>query len=126
MDKDFYKFFNIEAANVLSDCSYFNLYDIGYEYGDDVCEHMDDDITCKECPKSEKRYEHYPPITDDIIVNLILICGLPVPPLSCYYNTLRDKQIILDFVKNKVQKCPDLFNRIQILLQAHVYEYTRL
>ena len=126
MDKDFYKFFNIEAANVLSDCSYFNLYDIGCEYGDDVCEHMDDDVTCKECPKSEKRYEHYPPITDDIIVNLILICGLPVPPLSCYYNTLRDKQIILDFVKNKVQKCPDLFNRIQILLQAHVYEYTRL
>lgn len=73
MEQEFFEAFGIEPT-MLCNCSYKNLQEYRYEYGDDVCEHIDDfEFSCKDCEKSKKSIPYYPPITSDIVLKLINI-----------------------------------------------------
>ena len=81
-EQKFFEAFGIEPT-MLCNCSYKNLqeyrYEYGddvlqeyrYEYGDDVCEHIDDfEFSCKDCEN------YYPPITPEIVLGLEAIVML--------------------------------------------------
>ena len=73
MEKQFFEAFGIEPT-MLCNCSYKNLQEYRYEYGDDVCEHIDDfEFSCKDCEKSKKSIPYYPPITPEIVLGLFKI-----------------------------------------------------
>src|SRR5574344_736895 len=73
MEQEFFEAFGIEPT-MLCNCSYKNLQEYRYEYGDDVCEHIDDfEFSCKDCEKSKKSIPYYPPITPEIVLKLIKV-----------------------------------------------------
>ena len=70
IEKEFFEAIGVEPI-MLCNCSYKNLREYRYEYGDDVCEHIDDfEFSCKDCEKSKKDIPYYPLITPEIILKL--------------------------------------------------------
>lgn len=73
IEKKFFETMKIKPT-MLCQCSFKNLKDYRYEYGDDCCEHLDDfEFSCKDCEKSIQNIPLYPPITSDIVLGLIKI-----------------------------------------------------
>lgn len=121
---DFYAFYNISPIGLLSDCQYDNELRLGIEYGDDVCEYIQDETShCKECEKQKQKIPYYPPITDDVIINILLICGTRGLDISTYWNK-EHKLKILEFARNK-SKASRLYRRIRDILIIHMQDYGR-
>jgi hypothetical protein len=132
-EQDFYKYFGIKPLCLLSDCQYFNESHYGISYGDDVCETAEiisndnisypfTDFNCeKDCKKVIAKTPYYPPITDDVIVNLLLVCGTIDLDLTSYRNK-EHKEKILDYVTEKT-KDSDKKALIRNLLVIHIQEY---
>ena len=122
-EQEFYAYFDISPIGVLSDCGFENLQRLGIEEGYDVCEHMyEKDFNCKQCKDSEQKYPWYPPITDDLIINLLLLCGTENLDLDCY-SCEEDKYKILEYVKQYKQSAYDL---IRDILIGHLQEWSRM
>lgn len=125
-EEDFYCHFDIAPICLLSDCQYHNEFEHGVCFGDDVCEYMDDKgYNCTDCSKSEEKHLYYPPITDDLIVNFILICG--TENIHTYnYFTFEDKDIILKDIIEVCKKYPTARNKVRQLLIGQCQEYGRM
>lgn len=126
MEEDFYCYFNISPICLLSDCQFHNEFKHRISFGEDVCEHVDDNgYNCENCSKSEEKYLYYPPITDDLLINFLLLCGLNGLKTKHYY-TYQDKQDILDYVKAVAKDNETITKHIRELLTAQCQEYGRM
>jgi len=123
---NFYCHFDVAPLGMLSDCQYHNEFHLGVSYGDDVCEHTDDEYDCKQCLKNEEKYLYYPPITDDLLVNFLLICGIDSGLATKHYYTFQDKYDILCYVKAKADKDTKVKQEIRQLLLGQCQEYGRM
>ena len=120
---EFYCYFDIAPICMLANCQYHNEFEHGICYGDDVCEFVDDDTdNCSDCPKAEETETYYPPITDDLIINFLLLVGVENLDLGTY-STQEDKYRILEYVKTFKQSSYDL---IRDLLIGHLQEWSRM
>ena len=78
--EDFWSYFDIAPLCLLAECMYHNECKHGVSWGDECCDFLDADpleeaSSCDTCEKSEEKYLYYPSITDEVLLNLILICG---------------------------------------------------
>lgn len=130
MEEDFYCYFDIAPICMLSDCMFHNECHHGISFGDDVCEQVDsdplgEDTSCGDCPKKEEKYLYYPPITDDLLVNFVLICGTENIHTTSYY-TVEDKKTILEDTKKVCDNYPTARNKVRQLLIGQCQEYGRM
>ena len=105
MEQEFFEAFGIEPT-MLCNCSYKNLQEYRYEYGDDVCEHIDDfEFSCKDCEKSKKSIPYYPPITPEIVLKLITILVKKHCNLTLYWGLPKlTEQILKQCIRDKNDK----------------------
>lgn len=120
---EFYCKFAICPLGILTDCQYDNEFRLSICYGDDVCEHTEEEYNCKECEKTKQEKPYYPPITDFVIINFLLICGVD-DNLKTYYST-EDRDKILDYVVEK-SKAQEIKQRIREVLIGHLQEWSRI
>lgn len=121
---DFYRYFDINPVGKLSNCQYDNELRLGVEFGDDLCSNLKDEDqknACNNCPKHEQIELYYPPITDDVIINLILLVGVDDLNLDTY-ATAADKYVILDYIKRFKKSAYSLIKEILI---GHLQEWNR-
>lgn len=121
-EQEFYAFFDVAPLGILSDCGFDNLHRLHIEEGYDVCEHMYDGIKCENCEYSKQKYPWYPPITDDLIINLLLLVGTENLEVGTY-STLQDKYQILEYVKTFK---PSGYSLIREILIGHLQEWSRM
>jgi hypothetical protein len=127
---DFYAHFDIAPICMLSDCMYHNECHHGVSWGDEVCEQIDADplgenTSCEGCTKQEEKYLYYPPITDDLFVNFVLICGTENIHTTSYY-TKQDQETILNDTIAVCEKFPTAKNKVRQLLIGQCQEYGRM
>ena len=76
LEKTFFDTFGIKPKQ-LNKCSYVNLRNLGFEYGVDVCLHLEDEtITCDNCENNKDGELLYPQITDRILLELICLVNI--------------------------------------------------
>lgn len=122
---EFYCYFDISPICMLAACQYYNEYEHGICYGEDVCEYAEVEDTidnCSGCHKAVETKMYYPPITDDLIINFLLLVGVENLDLGTY-STQEDKYKILEYVKTFKQSAYDL---IRDLLIGHLQEWSRM
>ena len=130
MEKQFYKYFNV-APVMLSNCTYHNEFTYGIEYGEDVCEFVDEDPEtnhCKTCKKAEQLQEYYPSITEDVLLRFVLICSLDIDwtGKSVAKASIYDiKEKILNSIMYQVNKDSLVGITITQILNAHKAEMLR-
>ena len=124
-DIQFYKQYGVKPRLLLSDCSFDNLVRTGFEVGSDYCLHVDEEnFNCETCELHEQKHEYYPPITDALLLQMILVCG--TKDLNCpiqYGDEM--KEAILKHVETLCDKL-EVKNIITKLLKAHVEEWSRM
>ena len=121
---EFYCYFDISPICMLSNCQYYNEFEHDVCYGDDICEYMDEaDHDCIVCEKREETKLYYPPITDDLIINLILLCGTENLNVE-RYCTKQDKYSILEYIK-QFKQSQSAYDLIRDLLIGHLQEWSR-
>ena len=122
----FYKKFEVKPITNISKCSFRNLYLIGEELGEDVCERAEQDPTntygCDNCPKEVADVEWYPPIHDDVLISILLICGTEGIDEYKYSQKLVDKILDYAFVLSLNKEVKE---RIHDVLVAYVENYWR-
>ena len=124
---EFYSYFDISPIGILSNCQYDNEFRLGLEYGEDVCEHVDEDpdsYSCNTCIKHKQDTLYYPPITDDLIINLLLLCGTENLNVE-RYSTKQDKYSILEYIK-QFKQSQSAYDLIRDLLIGHLQEWSRM
>jgi len=127
IDQDFYTHFNISPLGLLSDCGFENLGRLGIEEGYDICIHMEEEnFDCKKCKNSEQKYPWYPPITDQVVINLLIFAGTSASELPIYSGRDEDKNIIFEHVKNKCWTDNTLRDKIRDLLVGHLQEWSKM
>ena len=121
---DFYCKFDIAPLGMLSECMYDNEFRLGVSYGDDVCLYLEntEKASCKDCKHGQGTKLYYPVITDFIIINFLLICGVD-DTLKTYYST-EDRNKILNYVLEKANN-QEIKQKIRELLIGHLQEYSR-
>lgn len=121
---DFYCKFDIAPLGMLSECMYDNEFRLGVSYGDDVCLHLEntEKSSCKDCKNGQGTKLYYPVITDFIIINFLLICGVD-DTLKTYYST-EDRNKILNYVLEKANN-QEIKQKIRKLLIGHLQEYSK-
>jgi len=121
---EFYCYFDIAPLGLLSDCQYDNEFRLGVCEGQDVCDYLEEmeGNPCHKCKKSKQEKLYYPPITDSVIINLLLLVGVDNLNLDCY-STQEDKYKILDYVKTFKQSANSL---IRDILIGHLQEWGRM
>lgn len=127
-DIKFYCYFDMCPLELLSNCQFDNEFRLGIEYGEDVCEFINEEqteSTCKDCPKLKQKTPWYPPITDQIIVNLILITGITKSDLPLYYNNEHKLQVFRHSIE-QANNNESIRNEIRKLLQGHLQEWSRM
>ena len=73
IEEQFFEAMQIKPT-MLCQCSFKNLKDYRYEYGDDNCEHLDDfEFSCKNCEKSIQNIPIYPLMRSDIFLDLLAL-----------------------------------------------------
>ena len=121
----FYKHFKIKPIVMISDCSFHNLSKFDIEIGSDVCEYVEEESSkgCKDCEKSKENIEWYPPITDQILLQLILICGTEGFKCPFYYcQELVDKILNYSIIMSLNKK---VFKDIQGILKSYIKSYRK-
>ena len=130
-DINFYCYFTIASLGILTGCMYDNELKHGIQFGDDVCEYTECEMpwnpkndSCEGCPKLKEETLYYPPITDNILLNLILICGLDGLDLPLYYSEEhKDKILNWAILKSKDE---NIKQKIRDLLIGHLQEWSRM
>ena len=122
----FYKQFEVKPITNISKCSFKNLSIIGEEIGDDVCERAEQDPTntygCDGCPKNKTDIEWYPPIHDNVLISILLICGTEGINEYRYSQQLVDKILDYAFVLSLNKEVKE---RIHDVLEAYLENYWR-
>lgn len=122
-EQQFYQHFNIQPI-MLVDCSYYNEFNYGIFYGDDVCEHAEqqtEDYSCEKCDKTKNKEEWYPPITDDVLLRLLLMCPqlqLDATKIQLMSNN-ELKSSIMKHIIEHIDENNELFNVCTIILNVH-------
>lgn len=119
-DVEFYTYFDLEPIAILSDCEYDNLYRVHVHYGQDVCDYVDEpNHKCKDCKKGTPTYPYYPPVNEFILLQLILLVGIPD---RVSRNLEQQKQDILNHV---IAKCKneEIKKDVVNLLKGYIQEY---
>lgn len=123
IDVDFYCYFNVSPIALLADCSFTNLANVGLEDGYDTCWYEDGiEGGCPKCKYNEPKYLWYPPITDRMIINLLLMTGTNDLDLPFYDG---NKTKLYEYFKQKA-KDNDIEQKIKDLLIGEVQEWSRL
>lgn len=122
-DVEFYTYFDISPIALLADCSFSNLANLGLEDGYDICFYEDGiEGGCPKCEYNKPKHLWYPPITDQIIINMLLITGtigLNLP----YYN-YEQKPNLYKWLKQKAQD-DTIRQKIRNILTGEVQEWSR-
>lgn len=119
LETEFFAELNMAPVGLLSDCQYDNEYRLGVEYGDDICEFVDDKgYNCRECPKAEQKELYYPPIDDFTLLQLVIICGLPENISKT--DLEQQRQDIFNHILKSDKK-----EEVRELLQGLIQEYSR-
>jgi len=127
--EDFWSYFDIAPLCLLAECMYHNECKHGISWGDECCDFLDADpleeaSSCDTCEKSEEKYLYYPSITDEVLLNLILICGTEGLDLPLYYSEEhRDKILNFAIIKSKDE---DIRTRIREYLIGVEQKYGRM
>ena len=119
-DREFYEYFEVGPIGMLSACGFDNLARFGIEEGFDVCEHVEEEeFKCKDCKNAEQKYPYYCPITNDLIIKLLLLVGT-VGLKTKTYERPEDRTNILEYVKKfKETKLA----QIQDVLRNHLRDW---
>lgn len=128
-DLNFYIHFSIAPIGRLSNCEYDNMFRLGVSYGEDICDYIDEDPEinhCKTCEKAKQETLYYPPITDFILVNLLILAGTKPSELPIYCGRDEDKSRIFEHVKVKCWSDNTLRDKVRDLLIGHLQEWSRL
>ena len=124
----FYKQFEVKPITNISKCSFRNLYLIGEEIGEDVCDRAEQDPEnrygggCHGCEKNKADMEWYPPITDDVLISILLVCGTDGIKGDIYSQELVDEILDYAFVLSLNKGVKEIIHDV---LQAHVENYWR-
>ena len=127
--EDFYKFFKIEPKKVI-DCQYYNEFQHGISFGNDVCEHVDNpDMKCEDCEVMQGQTDWYAEITDDVVARLLWTCPVSHGRSFEQHNSFEElKEEVLDHVinyfKNDKMVTPK-YVYVQEILRAHMRDMTR-
>lgn len=114
IELDFYKFHEIELPQVFV-CEKFIHAD---DFPPMLCDKMLLE-GCDECRERNKIY--FPPITDGLLINLLLCINTPCPVKQ--YITKQDKQELLVWIMHQSED-KKVRNRIRDILIQHVSDYT--
>src|SRR5574344_321338 len=118
MEQEFFEAFGIEPT-MLCNCSYKNLQEYRYEYGDDVCEHIDDfEFSCKDCEKSKKSIPYYPPITSDIVLKLINIILKARGEFRIIGSFSKIEVLMNNVLKACISIAPEIQDQVKALFNA--------
>lgn len=124
INENIYKFFNVEPLK-LSNCQYYNEFNKGIYYGEDVCEYTEENHKCEDCSKSELTEEWHPEITMDIYAYMLWLC--PVSHSQSFeipaYTDL-PTEIFNHVTKYLDKDCPKYY-KIQKLLKEHIIEMAK-
>ncbi len=110
-----FEHFKIETKAFLSSCSFENLNQHRLEFGWDVCDHLEDGITCEDCQKSIPVIPLYPILTNKLLINLLVICG--VDGLQIKSDTNWEEELI-DWIIFQSSN-PLIYTHIQNALKAY-------
>lgn len=127
MEEDFYCNLNISPIGLLSDCQYENEYRLGEEFGNDVCIHENETgFECDNCKNGKPIHVFYPPITDDLMINFLLVCGIDEELATKQYYTNDDKRTILCYVQEKCYRDEEIRVRIRDLIIGHLQDWGKM
>lgn len=125
--ESFYKHYLIEPMLMLSECQYDNEMNVGVSYGDDVCEHLEDDYSCEECSKSRKTKEYYPSISDYVLLSMLLIVNR-AGHLAYDNSSIETEEKREEFIKNLIaisDEDEEVYNGIKEFLIRYVEECSK-
>ena len=120
-EENFYCKLNMSPIYILSDCQYHNEFKYGVSLGEDICDHIDEEYDCNNCPKSKEKYLYYPPINYYVLLELIILCGLP-DRISKDLN--KQKTDILNHVLFKCNN-EEIRKEVREFLIGYFQEYSR-
>ena len=122
IEKEFFEAMKIKPT-MLCQCSFKNLKDYRYEYGDDCCEHLDDfEFSCKDCEKSIQNIPLYPTITSDIVLGLMQIILEYIDKNNCETLHINDGQFYFDFYSVSGENIKECVLQMCIKLEDKISE----
>lgn len=124
-EQNFYEYFEIPYLFLLTDCQFFNEKSFNVAQGEDICENTEkENFSCKSCKKSNPKYPYYPPITNELLINILLSIDTQSLNVDKYVNE-QDKQKLLTSIVEKSEIGSINFNKIRKLLSTYCIEYKK-